>query len=203
MRRTLVVMVKGPRPGRVKTRLARGIGTVPAAWWYRHQCDRLLRRLRDPRWDILLAVAPDGAAHSRIWPRDLPRVPQGGGDLGQRMARLLKAPAAPGPVCLIGSDIPGVTASHVARAFALLGDHDAVFAPAADGGFWLVGAKHPARLPSRLFQGVRWSGEHALADSLATLPGRRIALGDSLQDVDTAADLRRGTVFRRGNRDGK
>jgi len=189
MRGTLIVMVKEPRPGRVKTRLGRGIGAVPAAWWYRHQCARLLRRLRDPRWDMLLAVAPDRALGARLWPGHLARVPQGCGDLGARMARLLRA--APGPACLIGSDIPGVLPRHIARAFALLGSHDAVFGPASDGGFWLVGAQHPARLPHGLFSGVRWSGEHALSDSLATLPGHRIALADTLRDVDSAADLRR------------
>lgn len=189
MRRTLVVMVKEPRPGRVKTRLGREIGLVPAARWYRHQCAGLLRRLRDPRWDLLLAVAPDRALQARVWPADLARMPQGGGDLGQRMLRLLQRPG--GPVCLIGSDIPGVTPAHIARAFALLGGHDAVFAPAADGGFWLVGAQHPARLPRDTFAGARWSSEHALADAIATLPRRRIALADTLSDVDRAADLRR------------
>lgn len=189
MRRTLIVMVKDPRPGRVKTRLGREIGAVPAAWWYRHQCARLLGRLRDPRWDILLAVAPDRAARARLWPGDLARMPQGGGDLGARMARLLRAAA--GPACLIGSDIPGVRARHIAHAFALLGSHDSVFGPASDGGFWLVGAQHPARLPRGLFSGVRWSSEQALTDSLATLPGHRVALADTLHDVDSAADLRR------------
>ena len=187
MRRSLIVMVKEPRPGRVKTRLGREIGAVPAAWWYRHQCARLLRRLRDPRWDILLAVAPDRAFGARVWPADLARVPQGRGDLGARMARLLRA--APGPACLIGSDIPGVLPRHIAGAFARLGTHDAVFGPAADGGFWLVGAKHPRRLPRTLFADARWSSEHALTDSLATLPGHRVALTDSLRDVDCAADL--------------
>lgn len=189
MRRTLIVMVKEPRPGRVKTRLGREIGAVPAAWWYRHQCARLLRCLHDPRWQILLAVAPDRAVRSALWPSDLPRVSQGSGDLGRRMLRLLQRPG--GPVCLIGSDIPGVTPAHIARAFALLGSHDAVFAPAADGGFWLVGATHPGRLPRTLFDGARWSTEHALGDSIATLSGYRIALADTLHDVDTAADLRR------------
>lgn len=192
-RQTLVIMIKEPRPGRVKTRLGQGIGVIPATWWFRHQSARLIRSLRDPRWQIVLAVAPDRAVTSRVWPADLPRLAQGGGDLGQRMKRMLKgvssAPAH-GPVCLIGADIPGITRAHIARAFATLGHSDAVFGPATDGGYWLVGAKHPARLPQTLFQNVRWSSEHALADSVATLPGWRIAQTDVLNDVDTAADLR-------------
>nr|WP_217434047.1 TIGR04282 family arsenosugar biosynthesis glycosyltransferase [Leisingera sp. ANG59] len=182
-------MVKEPCPGRVKTRLGRDIGVIPATWWFRHQSARLIRRLRDPRWQIVLAVAPDRAVSSKVWPADLPRLPQGGGDLGQRMKRMLQS--VTGQVCLIGADIPGITRPHITCAFAALGDHDAVFGPAADGGYWLVGAKHPSRLPQDMFEYVRWSTEHALADTLQTLPGWRIALTDTLQDVDTVADLPR------------
>ncbi|MDC0660174.1 TIGR04282 family arsenosugar biosynthesis glycosyltransferase [Leisingera sp. SS27] len=189
MKRTLIIMVKEPRPGRVKTRLGRDIGVIPATWWFRHQSARLIRRLSDPRWQIVLAVAPDLAVRSKVWPADLPRWPQGPGDLGARMKRMLQS--ATGPICLIGADIPGISRTHIARAFAALGDHDAVFGPAADGGYWLVGAKHPSRLPKDMFKGVRWSSEYALADTLNTLPGWRTALTDTLQDVDTAADLPR------------
>ena len=141
MKPVLVIMIKEPRAGRVKTRLARDIGTIPATWWFRHQSARLIRSLRDPRWQLVLAVAPDPAVTSRIWPADLPRIAQGQGDLGQRMARMLHG-CGPGPVCLIGADIPGISRTHIARAFAALGQHDAVFGPALDGGYWLVGAKH-------------------------------------------------------------
>ncbi len=187
-RPVLIVMVKEPHPGRVKTRLGRGIGMVAAAWWFRHAARATLRRLRDPRWDLVLAVSPDreGAA-SRVWPADLPRRPQGAGDLGTRMRRLLRG--APGPVCLIGGDIPGVRRRHIARAFAALGAHDLVFGPATDGGFWLVGARRGRAVPARLFAGARWSGPHALTDSIASVPGARIALVDVLRDVDEAADL--------------
>lgn len=188
MKRTLIIMLKLPQPGRVKTRLGRDLGMVGAAWWFRHQSARLLRRLRDPRWHIVLAVSPDNSLPSPVWPPDLPRIPQGHGDLGQRMARLLGA-MPPGPVCLIGADIPDVSRAHIARAFAALGDHDAVFGPALDGGYWLAGLKHPQRQPRDLFTDVRWSSEHALSDSLRTLPRYRIALTDSLRDVDTVADL--------------
>lgn len=185
MRPRLIVMVKEPRPGRVKTRLGRDIGRIAAAWWFRHSAARTLRHLRDRRWDLALAVSPDrDGLVSRAWPADLPRLAQGAGDLGARMARLLAA--APGPVCVIGADIPGLRRRHVARAFARLRGHDLVFGPAADGGFWLVGAR---QVPPRLFAGVRWSTASALADSIASVPGARVALADILADVDTAADL--------------
>ena len=190
---TVVVMVKEPRPGRVKTRLAAGIGRVPAAWWYRHQAAGLLRRLRGPGWDLLLAVSPDAEGlTSRVWPADLPRVPQGGGDLGARMVRLL---SLPGPVLVIGSDIPGITRPHLARAFRALATCDAVFGPAPDGGYWLIGLG-PRPAPPGFLENVRWSGPHALADSKATLPNRRIAETDTLADVDTAGDLLRLKIAR-------
>lgn len=192
MRRRLVVMAKDPRAGQVKTRLGREIGMVPAAWWMRHQLNSLLRRLRDPRWDLWLAVAPDSALTSRAFPVDLPRVAQGRGDLGDRMGRMLRQRpmgSPPGPVCIIGADIPGITPAHVWRAFRALGPADAVFGPAPDGGYWLVGMTGVRPLPPGLFRNVRWSTGHALADTLATLPGQRVAFVDMLADVDEAADL--------------
>jgi glycosyltransferase A (GT-A) superfamily protein (DUF2064 family) len=104
------------------------------------------------------------------------------------MARMLRTGAG-APACVIGADIPGINKDRIAEAFKVLGNHDAVFGPAPDGGYWLVGLKHPARQPAGLFQGVRWSTKHALADTIATLPDHRIAKVTPLRDVDTAADL--------------
>ncbi len=188
-RQTLVVMVKEPRAGRVKTRLGRDIGMVPAAWWFRHSVHRLLRNVTDPRWDLLLAVSPDvEGLRSRVWPEHLQRIPQGRGDLGQRMAYLLAQPQK-GPVVIIGGDIPGVRRHHIADAFAELGKNRAVFGPATDGGYWLVGLKRTTPPPRAMFHGVRWSTEHALTDTLATMPGFDPAFAATLQDVDTVADL--------------
>lgn len=202
MKPTLIVMLKEPHPGRIKTRLGRDIGMVPAAWWFRHQVRGLLRRIQDPRWHVVLAVSPDREGMcSRVWPAHLPRWPQGQGDLGDRMARMLRA-ADGAPACVIGGDIPDINSARTAEAFKALRDHDAVFGPAPDGGFWLVGLKHPARQPKRMFAGVRWSSEHALADSIATLPDHRIAHVAPLRDVDTADDLpRRFAMTRAGPRD--
>jgi rSAM/selenodomain-associated transferase 1 len=183
-------MLKEPRPGRVKTRLGRQIGMIDAAWWFRHQTRRLLQRVQDPRWDTLLAVSPDAAGmNSRVWPVHLKRIPQGGGSLGDRMARAL-AGHRPGPVCVIGADVPGITRPHIARAFRALGAEEAVVGPAPDGGYWLIGLRNLRRPPAGLFDGVRWSTRHALQDTVASLGDMRIAFVDPLQDVDTADDLR-------------
>ena len=93
---------------------------------------------------------------------------------------------APRPVCIIGADIPDVTKPAIAAAFAALGDHDAVFGPAPDGGYWLVGAK---RTQAGMFADVRWSTRHALADTEVSFKGLRIARIETLRDVDTVADL--------------
>ena len=180
-------MVKEPRPGRVKTRLGREIGMTRAAWWFRHQSLALLRRLRDPRWEMVLAVSPDreGLA-SRVWPADLQRIPQGSGDLGQRMARALGRTS--GPTVLIGADIPGVSRRHIARAFSTLGQAASVVGPAMDGGFWLIGLRHPRFQPPEMFRNTRWSHPRTLSDTLPTLP-QPVAFTDMLADVDNAEDL--------------
>ncbi|WP_339762165.1 TIGR04282 family arsenosugar biosynthesis glycosyltransferase [uncultured Sulfitobacter sp.] len=182
-------MVKEPRPGRVKTRLGRDLGMTAAAWWFRHQTRRLIRNVQDPRWNVVLAVTPDRAGlSSRVWPEHIARAPQGQGNLGDRMARMLRGAPA-GPVCVIGADIPGINRAEIAKAFHALGGHDAVFGPAPDGGYWLIGLKRARAVPPGLFDGVRWSSEHALADTIATLPDHRIAQVATLQDVDTIDDL--------------
>jgi rSAM/selenodomain-associated transferase 1 len=182
-------MLKEPRAGRVKTRLGKDIGMTAAAWWFRHQVKRLLRRIQDPRWNVVLAVAPDRAGmQSRVWPVQLPRIPQGQGDLGARMARAMRRVPI-GPVCVIGADIPDVGRKEIARAFAALGSSDAVFGPAPDGGYWLIGLRKTHPLPPKLFQDVRWSTKHALSDTRASLGTLIVALIDQLQDVDTIDDL--------------
>jgi hypothetical protein len=191
--RHLVVFLRAPQLGRVKSRLAAGIGAVAALGFYRRTSMRLLRRLtRDRRWRCHLALTPDGAASGkRIWPVRALRRGQGGGDLGRRMARVF-ATLPPGPAVIVGSDIPAMTMEHVVAAFRALGRSEAVFGPARDGGYWLVGLRRRPRLPRGLFGRVRWSSEHALADTLAGLPpGMPVAMLEPLEDVDDAAAYRR------------
>jgi uncharacterized protein len=192
MPRHVIVFARAPALGSGKRRLACDIGDVAALRFERLMLARLLRRLsRDRRWRLRLAVTPDRAHHRRrLWPHEIPVTAQGRGDLGERMRRAL-ADCSPGPAVLIGTDTPALGPQHIAEAFRLLGRHDLVFGPAADGGFWLVGARRSPCLPP-LFGEVRWSGPHALADVLANLP-RRVSVGFAacLEDVDDGASFRR------------
>ena len=186
---TLILFARAPRLGAVKRRLAREIGAMAALRFHRGQLARLVRGLgRDRRWRTVLAVTPDRAAwRGARWPGRLPRLPQGGGDLGRRMGRALAR--HPRRALLVGCDIPGIRPADIAAGFrALSRGADAVFGPAEDGGYWLVGLG-PRRPPPRSFAAVRWSTEHALADTLANFRGRRVALLRRLRDVDRAADL--------------
>jgi rSAM/selenodomain-associated transferase 1 len=190
--RHLILFMREPRYGVGKRRLARDIGDAAALRFERVMLGMMTRRLagRGP-WTLRLAVTPSRTCRRRrLWPRGMVVTAQGNGDLGARMRRALAA-CPPGPAILIGNDIPSVMPHHLADAFRLLGNHDLVFGPATDGGFWLVGARRSPCLPS-LFGEVRWSSPHALADVLNNLP-RRVTVGFAarLDDVDD------GTAYRR------
>jgi uncharacterized protein len=184
----LLVMVKEPVLGRVKTRLAREVGTVAATRFFRTNLTVTLQRIaHDRRWQTILAVAPDRAATSAMFPADLPCMRQGSGDLGTRMARMAKQ-APPGPIVIVGGDIPGIRVHDIASAFASLRGADAVFGPAGDGGYWLVGLSHRARHIG-VFNNVRWSSAFALSDTRANLAGFKVAEVALKHDVDDGADL--------------
>ncbi len=187
----LVVMARAPRLGAVKRRLARDLGDLAAWRFYRMTAGRLLRELSaDPRWQTWLALTPDRAARAGrgVWPGRRALLAQGPGDLGARMGRLLRA-LPPGPVVIVGSDIPDLRPVHVARAFRLLGESDWVFGPAGDGGYWLIGTRRRRAPPRETFANVRWSSAHALTDTLANLKGARIGFLEELADVDTGDDI--------------
>jgi uncharacterized protein len=192
MQRHLVLFVRAPQLGAGKRRLARAIGDVATVRFERLMLALLVRRLAtDRRWRLRLAVTPDRArGEARHWRYGVEAIGQGRGDLGIRMHRAL-ASCPPGPAVLVGGDIPVLAAQHVAAAFRVLARCHLVFGPAADGGFWLVGARR-ARLLPLLFDRVRWSSQHALADTLAGLP-RNLKIGfvDRLEDVDDAEAYRR------------
>jgi rSAM/selenodomain-associated transferase 1 len=183
---TVVVFARAPRLGTVKRRLAADIGDRAALRFHTATLTRLLRMLAgDRRFRTALAITPD---HAQLHlPPRVARMGQGRGDLGQRMASVFQR-FPHRRVAIIGCDIPEAHAADIRAAFRSLGNADVVFGPAADGGYWLV-AMGPRR-PAHPFRRVRWSSQHALADTLVNFGGRPVTLLRTLRDVDTAEDWR-------------
>jgi len=192
-RPVVILFLKAPVVGAVKSRLAADIGAVAAWRFYRQTAQHVGGNLRrSPAWDTILATAPcRGHRQVKAGLPALSRLPhcdQGQGDIGVRMARCLDR-FAPRPRLLIGGDIPDVYSGIVGQAFTDLARTDLVFGPAEDGGFWLIGQRGPARV-GRLFAGVPWSSPQTLAATLANVPAhQRVALAPALMDIDTGAAL--------------
>jgi rSAM/selenodomain-associated transferase 1 len=186
----VAIFARAPRYGAVKTRLARDIGNGETLRFYRNTLSRLVRELkRDGRFDTVLAVTPDTSVLERVWPSGVRIVGQGSGDLGRRMIRALRSAGGCSAI-VVGSDIPALSNAHAAAAFRALGRASFVFGAARDGGYWLIGARHPQQLKPDALDGVRWSGRHALEDSRQRLSGASI-LDVVLDDVDDAEAYRR------------
>lgn len=190
-----MIVARRPAIGVGKRRLAADIGDVRAWRFQRWSLDGLLRELAsDARWRSWAAVTPDRPTG---WLRDRAHaLPQGRGDLGQKLERISQRFPA-GHLVIIGSDTPSVRRSDVSAAFDALRSNDAVIGPAADGGYWLIGLRRSVRR-SLPFRGIRWSSRETLPDTLRALTGLRVALLRTREDVDDLASLRRSEA--RGRR---
>lgn len=191
---TVILFAREARLGRGKRRLARTIGTVGAHRFYRSALAGSLRTAaRQQGWRALVTIDPATAVRRPGRPfvdppaARLPQRGQRGRDLGERMARAL-ASAPPGPVVLIGADIPGVRPELLRQALKLLGAADLVLGPSLDGGFWLIGVK---RRPSpRFLDGIAWSTPQTRSAVIASVPRAwRVREAATLADVDHSADL--------------
>lgn len=197
----LIIFARAPEYGQVKKRLARQIGKQRALAFYTRTLARLLAEVTGGPWNLMVATDTTRAGSHPIFKGHATMV-QPPGDLGQRMSWVLEQFAGQHRL-LIGSDIPSVRQAHIQQAFHSLKNHEVVFGPAVDGGYWLVGcsSEFSAGLShGRVFmEGVRWSTQHALADTLDTLPQEaRTTMVTTLEDVDNVESYQRYMVSARG-----
>jgi hypothetical protein len=188
----ILVFVRAPEAGRVKTRLAAGIGAAAALRVYVRLAEHALAQARASGAAVRVHFTPADAGDAvRAWlGPGAAYLPQAEGDLGERMRSAFDAAFAAGfrRVVVIGSDLPDLSAELLGRAFALLDGHEAVLGPARDGGYYLLGLRRPV---PEVFQGIAWSTAEVLAATVARLRemGIEPALLETLGDVDEAADL--------------
>lgn len=198
----MLVFVRAPELGRVKTRLAAAIGDQAALRVYRRLAEHTLREaaaLAGEGVQVRVHHTPADAGNAvRAWLGGGPAyLPQAEGDLGARMADAFARAFAAGAerVVIVGSDLPDLSAALLRRAFRSLDAHPAVLGPARDGGYYLLGLTRP--VPG-LFEGIAWSTPGVLAATLARFrdAGIEPAMLETLADVDEAEDLPAGWLER-------
>ena len=194
MTSTLIVFLKQPRPGGVKTRLVPALGAATAAELYRVLAEEVLRATIPPKgeYETLVFFAPSEEAEAmRAWLPGLRLRAQSAGDLGARMSAAFARAFERGAerVAIIGTDTVGVTGDVVAGALGALADADVVVGPAYDGGYYLLALSQPH---PDLFEGIAWSTATVLEETLrrAAAAGLRVQKRPVLRDVDTLDDLR-------------
>jgi len=202
----LLILLKAPVPGAVKTRLAATLGAARATAIYRQLVERQLRAI-PPDWPVTIHFdPPDAEPAMRAWLTPLRSasisqlptfIPQPAGDLGTRIHAAFTHAFANGATSalVIGGDCPALDTAILQRAATVLEspDTDTVLGPAADGGYFLLGLKTPT---PELFTGLAWSTPAVLDATRARLAAARLTTVELLElaDLDDESDWRRAVA---------
>ncbi|WP_224485207.1 TIGR04282 family arsenosugar biosynthesis glycosyltransferase [Robertkochia aurantiaca] len=186
--RLLLIFIRNPEMGKVKTRLARSIGKERALEVYLE----LLRHTRE----VSLKINCDRQLyyseyidHHDQWPEEqFKKKLQKGEDLGERMKRAFEEAFSEGykQIIIIGSDLIDLCVKDLESAFSKLDRHELVIGPAADGGYYLIGMK---KNHDELFEDKPWGTSEVLKKTLESLAKEDVALLRELNDIDTLDDL--------------
>ena len=190
----LIIFVKYPDPGKVKTRIARELGAEKAADIYSLIAGSVIENVSgsDKYRTVFFFDPPEMENGIRQWlgRDDVTYEPQSGNTIGERMSDAFERVFSGGAekAVLIGTDVPEITGETVNRAFRLLEFEDAVIGPAEDGGYYLLGLKKPEPL---LFDDIEWGSDSVYKRTVERIEKLDLSYKplDTLRDVDTAEDV--------------
>jgi len=191
----ILLFIKAPVRGRVKSRLAEAIGEERALGLYKNFILDILDTVKKTGYPFRICYYPSNAgAEVSSWLAGQYRLmPQQGDDLGERMENAFIRCFSEGfeRAILIGSDLPDLTQAVLQEAMASLAENDVVIGPASDGGYYLIGFHSHTLLP-RMFQGMPWSTATVFRETMAILQNSSLSTGQApmWNDVDTVEDLR-------------
>lgn len=186
----LMLFVRNPELGKVKTRLAASVGPEEALAIYMHLLQHTKQITEQLAMDKAVYYSNEVEQHD-LWPNDkYKKQVQADGDLGEKMAAAFQNAFDQGytSVVIIGSDCHQLTPEIIEKAFEELKIHEVVIGPALDGGYYLLGMNH---LHPELFQNKRWSTEHVFPDTLYDIERLHLShkVLPELSDIDHVEDL--------------
>ena len=184
----IIVFVRSPELGKVKTRLARSIGDQSALNIYKILLKHTAAVLRDLSFDKVVYFS-EKIDNNDFWENSLfEKKLQKGVDLGERMHHAFDTAFNKGykKVLIIGSDLFDLTSSLITSAFEALETYDISIGPSLDGGYYLLGMK---KLQPEVFKNKKWGTDSVLENTLQDLKKQKIKLLKALNDIDTLEDL--------------
>ncbi|MFO8082829.1 MAG: TIGR04282 family arsenosugar biosynthesis glycosyltransferase [Desulfobacterales bacterium] len=193
-RRCVLVFVREPEMGKVKTRLAKSVGNDVALKLYMSFVEDELDMLRGLSCDVIVCYCPEsGERQVRDWLKNENHfMAQVGKDLGRRMAAAFESAFGLGyhQALLVGSDIPDLSSSIISEAFKSLNKHQVCIGPSHDGGYYLIGFNRNACFKS-VFEAIPWGTSHVFEKTVQCLRENKIGyhLLSSLKDMDRVEDL--------------
>ncbi len=192
--RALVVFVKHPAPGAVKTRLAEAVGPEVAAELYRALAEHVLASTTPAAGEyerLVFFDPPQARDHMRAWLPGIRLLAQSEGDLGARLSDATSRAFARGAsrVAVVGTDAPGLTRDLVLAGLDALDAADVAIGPTEDGGYYLLALRQPR---AELFGGIAWSTPSVATETRARAAAAGLVVRELpvLRDVDTIADVR-------------
>jgi rSAM/selenodomain-associated transferase 1 len=195
MKKVLLIFIKNPELGKVKTRLAKSVGNSEALQIYKKLLVRTLSVAK--KTDVLKQVWYSSFVdyEDEISMNTFEKYLQTGSDLGERMSSAFQQAFKNGAdrVVIIGSDCPDLNEKILENAFEQLENKDLVIGPSEDGGYYLLGMD---QFYETLFRDVEWSTESVLESTIqkAVQMGLKIAKLPMLNDIDTIEDLKRSNL---------
>lgn len=190
----VLLFVRAPQRGHVKTRLARKLGNDKTLALYRCFVEDMIATLKSGSYPLSVFYTPaDQAARVQTWlGRDAHCHPQVGPALGQRMQTAFIDTFGGGTKCavLIGSDFPDLDIEIIHTAFGALQENNVVIGPAIDGGYYLIGFQKKA-FNGDIFNGIRWGSSQVYRQTLAQIKKAKLTyrILPAWQDIDTYEDL--------------
>jgi len=190
----LIIFVKAPTPGAVKTRLLTAYTPEQAAGLYRCLVEDTLKTARAVRtMRVVAAYAADAQFPDLTWlDPSVSMFFQHGHSLSERLIHAYQWAFDQGAasVMAIGSDAPELSSTWIRQARGALRHTDVVLGPTTDGGYHLIGLTKPA---PELFRDIPWSTPHVLDQTLQRVAELRLSVRclEPIADLDTPDDVRR------------
>jgi rSAM/selenodomain-associated transferase 1 len=202
MNNNILLFVKYPENGGVKTRLAKSIGDAAAVSLYKCFVEDILSSLQGLNAHIWICYYPESAKDDMdIWlGSSYFYVLQKGGNLGKRMQHCFKSSFDKGfeKTIVLASDIPEISENIINNAFKILEDKDAVIGPSYDGGYYLAGFNKKS-YTTEIFDDISWSTKFVYEETLRKIEAYNLQYSvlDKINDMDTIEDIRKFSIRNR------